>query len=152
MYEHGPSIATLLLILGSPLYGALAGYLSAAYGPLRPLGGVALAAAIVFASFGLWQAMEVVRGGGVAEYGVRVLALPGSGLAAAALIATALSTRTRGGPRRATFAVAGLLFPVSVWPLYYSVGMLYAIAGWIVCFTLAAKDPRLRTSELRPRG
>ena len=152
MYDEGANAIQVVLMLGSPIYGGLAGYLYSTHGHLRPYGGLALAAAIVFASFGLAQAMEVVRAGGVAEYGVRVLALPGSAMAAAALIATALSTRRRGGSRRAMFAVAGLLFPLSVLPLFYSIGILYVIVAWVVCFTLAVTDPPLRTSELRPKG
>ena len=50
------------------------------------------------------------------------------------------------------FALAGLLFPLSVWILFLSVGPFYVLVAWAVCFTLAVKNPPLRTSELRPRG
>ena len=108
--------------------------------------------AIVFASIGLMHAIEVVRAGGVAPYGVWGLALPISSLAAAALTGAAFYVRGPGRPRRAMFALAGLLFPLSAWPLIYSFGIFYVIAGWAVCFTLAAMNPPLRTSELRSRG
>ena len=152
MYEEGANAFQVILFLGSPVYGAIVGYESATRGHLRPYGGLALAAAMVFVSFGLANAIEVARTGGVAPYGVWGLALPVSGLAAAALTGAAFYVRGRGRSRRAMFALAGLLFPVSAWPLIYSFGIFYVIAGWAVCFTLAAKDPPLRTSELRSRG
>ena len=66
MYETGANGFQVILFLGSPVYGAIVGYESATRGHLRPYGGLALAAAIVFASFGLAQAIEVARAGGVA--------------------------------------------------------------------------------------
>ncbi len=152
MYETGANGFQVILFLGSPVYGAIVGYESATRGHLRPYGGLALAAAIVFASFGLAQAIEVARAGGLAPYGVWGLALPVSGLAAVALTTAAVYVRGRGRSRRAMFVVAGLLFPLSVWPLFYSVGIFYVIAAWGACFTLAALDPPLRKSELRLRG
>ena len=135
----------VFLFLGSPVYGAIVGYESATRGRLRPFGGLALAAAIVFASFGLAEAIEVVSTDVVAEYGVRVLAIPVSGLAAAALMGAAFYVRGRGRSRRAMFTLSAL-------PLIYSVGVLYVLAAWAVCFTLAAKNPPLRASELHPGG
>ena len=152
MYEEGANAFQVILFLGSPVYGAIVGYESATRGQLRPSGGLALAAAIVFASIALMHAIEVVRAGGVAPYGVWGLALPISSLAAAALTGAAFYVRGPGRPRRAMFALAGLLFPLSAWPLIYSFGIFYVIAGWAVCFTLAAMNPPLRTSELRSRG
>ena len=152
MYETGANGFQMLLFFGSPVYGAIVGYESATRGHLRPSGGLALAAAIVFASIGLMHAIEVVRAGGVAPYGVWGLALPISGLAAAALTGAAFYVRGPGRSRRAMFALAGLLSPLSVWILFLSVGPFYVLAAWGVCFTLAAMDPPLRASELRPRG
>ena len=152
MYEEGANAFQMILFLGSPVYGAIVGYESATRGRLRPYGGLALAVAVVFASFGLAQVIEVIRADGVARHGGWILTLPGSGLAAAALTVAALYALRRGPLRRAMLVVAGLLFPISVWPLYWSVGIFYVIAAWAACFTLAAMDRPLRTSELRPQG
>ena len=147
MYEAGANDIQMILFFGSPVYGALVGYESATRGQLRPYGGLALAAAIVFASIGLMHAIEVVRAGGVAPYGVWGLALPVSGLAAAALMGAAFYVRGQGRSRRAMFALAGLLFPLSIWILFLSLGPFYVLAVWAVCFTLAAKNPPLRRRE-----
>ena len=149
MNDEGANSIQVILFLASPAYGGVAGYLSATRGHLRPYGGLALAAAIVFASFGLaWTVDAVGDDGTIYDFGVGWgVALPFSGLAAAALIAAALYSRGRGRSRRAMLAGAGLLFPLSAWPLIWSVGIFYVFAAWAVCFTLAAKDPPLRRSE-----
>ncbi len=152
MYDDGASAFQGFLMLGSPLYGGVAGYLSVASGRLLRSGGVALAAAIVAASIGLMHATEVVFTDAVASDGAWILAMPAGGLAAAALLGAALSRSRRGLVRRALFAGAGVLFTVGIGPLALGAGFFYVIAAWVVCFALAAMNPPLHASELRPGG
>ena len=149
MYDDGANAFQGFLMLGSPLYGSLAGYLSVAVGRLRPGGGVALAVAIVSASIGLMHATEVLFSAAVASDGAWVLAMPSGSLAAAALLGAALLRGRRGLARRALFAGAGVLFTVGIGPLALGLGFFYLLAGWFFCFALAAMDPPLHTSELR---
>ena len=111
-----------------------------------------LTVAIVAASIGLMHATEVIFTDAVVSDGAWVLAMPGGGLAAAALLAAALFQRRRGLARRALFAGAGVLFTAGIGLLALGAGFFYVLVAWAVCFTLAAINPPLRTSELRPRG
>ena len=150
MYEHGANAFQMLLIFVGPIVGVIAGGLSSTNGHLRGGGGVALAAAVLFGSVGLMQATEVIGADGVGEFGWWILALPASGFIAAALTATALYWGERGVWRRVMFVAAGLIFPVSTWPLLMSIGVFYVIAGWAGCFTLAWRNPPLRSNEAEP--
>ncbi len=152
MYDDGANAFQAFLMLGSPVYGGAAGYLLVVTGRLRPGGGMALAVAIVSASIGLMHATELIFTDAVASDGAWVLAMPSGSLAAAALLGAALFQARRGLARRALFAGAGVLFTVGIGPLAVGIGFFYVIAGWAVCFTLAAMDPPLRTSEPRARG
>ena len=152
MYEEGANEIQGFLFLGSPVYGALVGYLSVNRGHLRPYGGLALAVAIVSASIGVMHTTEVIFTDAVASDGAWVLSMPSGGLAAAALLAAALFQSRRGLARRALFAGAGVLFTAGIGPLGLGAGFFYIIAVWTVCFGLAAMNPPLRTRELRPQG
>ena len=122
MYEEGANEIQGFLFLGSPLYGALVGYLSVTRGHLRPYGGLALAVAIVSASIGVMHTTELIFTDAVASDGAWVLSLPGGALAAAALLAAALFERRRGLARRALFAGAGVLFTAGIGPLGLGAG------------------------------
>jgi len=54
--------------------------------------------------------------------------------------------------RRLLFVLSGLIFPVSVWPLFMSIGVFFVIGDWVACFTLAWRNPPLRVNELSVAG
>ena len=76
MYEGGANTVQMLLIFVGPLAGMVIAALSSGDGHLRASGGIARAAAVLFVSRGLFQAIEVVEANGVAEQGALVLILP----------------------------------------------------------------------------
>jgi hypothetical protein len=136
----------MVLIFGGPLAGLIVAGFASTSGHLRASGGLAFAAIALFASFGLFQAIEVIRTNGVVVDGAWVLAMPGAGLGAAAMTAFALYRLERGPLRRMLFLASGLIWPISIWPVI-SLAVIYLIPGWIVCFTLVLRDPPLRTNE-----
>ena len=151
MYQSGANTLQILLIFGGPLAGAIVAGFSSTSGHLRALGGLAFAAMALFASFGLFQAIEVIRTNGVVVDGTWVLAMPGAGLGAAAMTAFALCRLERGPLRRMLFLTSGLIWPVSIWPVI-SLAVLYLIPGWIACFTVVVRNPPLRSNEPDPQG
>ena len=155
MYDGGANAFQAFLMLGSPLYGGLAGYLSVAAGRLRGGGAVVQTAAIVAASIGLMHTTEVFSSGfsdAMASDGWWVVALPLGSLGTAALLTAALLRGRRGLARRALYVGAGVLFTAGIGPLAVGSGFFYLLAVWSACFALAAMDPPLRTGELGPGG
>ena len=149
MYDTGANPLQMLLIFGGPLTGVVIAGLSSTNGHLRASGGLALAAATLFVSLGLFQDIEVIRANGIVSDGAWVLLMPGAGLGAAAMTGFALYRLERGPLRRVLFLLSGLVFPVSVFPVI-GLALIYVVPGWIASFTLAVRNPPLRSSEPDP--